>query len=143
MAIIDLLFSFPTEADGLAALAGTPYVTEGENGAVWNQSVVFPGLRLIVTPAAYDEEGAQTQAEVLLNDQFWVLISTTGNAPDASLTDMEACRMAANRELAAAGAPFIYSQGLRADPAQIASVTRIDGLPAGSAYPLSNPQVIA
>jgi hypothetical protein len=139
MATIDLLFSFPSESDGLIALSGTPYVTEGENGAAWNQSVVFPGLRLVVTPAAYDEDGNQTQAEVLLNDQFWLLISTVGNAPDASLTDMEACRMVANRELASQGQPFIYSQGLRADPAQIASVTRIDGLPAGSAYPISNP----
>lgn len=39
--------------------------------------------------------------------------------------------------------PFVFQTGLRADPQQIAKITRIDGLPAGSAYPLSEPRVIA
>lgn len=50
--------------------------------------------------------------------------------------------MIAHREWGAAGLPFVFQEGLRADPQQIAQITRIDGLPAGSAYPFSEPRVI-
>ena len=133
--MIDWLMSFPSEADGLAALAGTEYVNDG----AWNQSTCFPGLVLVVTPAEYDAEGNQTQAQVNFPG-FWVLLSSQDWRPE--IAALEACRMAANREAAQAGEAFIYPQGLRADPAQIASIARIDGLPAGSSYPIQSPRVI-
>jgi len=139
---VDHLISFPTEAEALAAFAGTPYASEGENGPQWNASIVFPGLTLVVVPAEYDAEGNQTQAQQNFPG-FWLLISTTGDGPDPTLAAMESTRIVANREAALAGQPFIYGgESLRADPAQIASVVRIDGLPAGSAYPFSAPSVI-
>ena len=138
MSDVDHLLSFPTEADALAALQGTPYASESG----WNLGCTCPGLTLYTQVAQYDENGVETQPSVLLNDQYWLLISTRGPGPDPALTALEACRMVADRAAALAGQPFIYQQGLRADPAQIASVVRIDGLPAGSAYPIQNPQVI-
>lgn len=120
------------------ALQGTPYASADG----FNMGCCFPGLTLYTQVAQYDENGIQTQAQALINDQWWMLISTTGDGPDPVLVALEACRMVANREAALAGQPFIYQQGLRADPAQIAAVVRIDGLPAGSAYPIQSPSVI-
>lgn len=138
MSNIDHLLSFPTEADALAALQGTPYASADG----FNLGCVCPGITLYTQLAQYDENGLETQSSVLLNDQYWLLVSTNGPGPDATITALEACRMVADRAAALAGQPFIYQAGLRADPAQIAAVVRIDGLPAGSAYPIQSPSVI-
>jgi len=135
---VDHLISFPTEADALAHPALARWVSDG----AWDRSKCFPGLTLVVVPAAYDAEGNQTQAQQNFPG-WWMLISIPGDEPDAELAAIEPCRMIAHREWGAAGLPFVFQQGLRADPAQIAQITRIDGLPAGSAYPISEPRVIA
>ena len=131
--IIDHLFAFASEAAAKSALS--QYVSEGE----WNTSVVFPALTLYTQTPAYDAEGNETQPAITLPG-FWLCVST--NALDATLTAMAEHRMAANRELAVAGQPFIYPQGLHADPAVMAQVVRVDGLPAGSSYPFNAPRVI-
>lgn len=137
----DALVSFPSEADALASPDMARWVSEGENGPVWNMARCFPGLTLVVVPAAYDAEGNQTQAQTNFPG-WWMLISFPGDEPDAALAAIEPCRMIAHREWAAAGLPFVFQLGLRADPAQIAQINRIDGLPAGSAYPISEPRII-
>lgn len=134
---IDALISFPTEVEALASPDMARWITDG----VWNTSTCFPGLTLVMQPALYDEEGEQTQAQVNFPG-WWMLISFPGDEPDAALAAIEPCRMIAHREWAAAGLPFVFQTGLRADPAQIAQINRIDGLPAGSAYPISEPRVI-
>jgi len=128
--MIDHLISFPTEADALAHPALAPWRTDSE----WNRSICFPGLSLVVS--AGDEQTPPT-----LFPGWWMLISAEAIIPE--LAAIEPCRMIANRELASQGLPFIYTDGLRAQPEQIAQVQRIDGLPAGSAYPFSEPRVIA
>ena len=158
---VDVLMSYPTEADALSdpALAASGYISvtdtqwidgvDGEGNPTrtpvysygWNLGCCFPGLTLVLVPAAYDAEGNQTQAQQNFPG-FWALISHKGDTPDPALTAIEPCRMAAHREWAAAGQPFVFQTGLRADPAQIATINRIDGLPAGSAYPISSPVVI-
>lgn len=125
----DHLLSFPSEADAKAHPAMAPWLSDGE----WNRSVCFPGLSLVTD--AGDENAPPT-----LFPGWWMLISADEIIP--GIAAIEPCRMIADRELAAQGAPFIYPDGLRAEPAQIASVLRIDGLPAGSAYPIQNPRVI-
>lgn len=134
---IDHLLSFPSEAAALSALAQTPFVHEEG----FDLSRCFPGLTLIVAPATWDEEGAIITPQVNFPG-WWMVIATDGDAPDPALTALEACRMCAHRELAAAGWPFIFAEGLRAAPEEIATVVRIDGLPAGSAYPFNAPAVI-
>ena len=140
--MIDHLISFPTEADALAHPALARWVSDdGESGPQWNRSACFPGLTLVVVPAAYDEDGNQTQAQQNFPG-WWMVVSTSGDEPDPELAAIEPCRMIAHREWGAAGLPFVFQEGLRADPQQIAQITRIDGLPAGSAYPISQPRVI-
>lgn len=133
--MIDHLISFPSEADAKAHPAMSPWLSDGE----WNRSTCFPGLTLIVSPAAYDEDGNQTQAQQNFPG-WWMLISASEILPE--IAAIEPCRMIADRELAAQGLPFIHTEGLRADPAQIAQIARIDGLPSGSAYPIQAPLVI-
>jgi hypothetical protein len=132
---IDHLLAFASEAVAKSALP--QYVADGE----WNTSVCFPGLTLYTRVPAYDAEGVETVSAQVLPG-FWLCISTMGDAPDPALVALSEHRMAAARELAVAGQPFIYPQGLRADPALMAQVVRVDGLPAGSAYPFNQPRVI-
>lgn len=140
--MIDYLLSFETEAAALAALTGTPFVINTGDGLAWNASTVFPALKLYTQTAAYDAEGNETAQAVLIDAQFWLVISQDAPAPDETITALDACQVAANREAALAGEPFIYQTGLRADPAVIATIARIDGLPAGSAYPFGEARII-
>lgn len=126
MSDIDHLLSYPSEADALADATLSPWIKEGE----WDRSRSFPGVELVT------REDPRT-----VFPGWWICISTEGEAPDDALVSIEACRMVANRDAGARGEAFIYSDGLRAQPEQIASVLRIDGLPAGSAYPFSAPRV--
>lgn len=139
--MIDHLLSFSDEAAALAALADTSFVVDGGEVPAFDLSRCFPGLTLIVTPATFDEEGALLTPAVHFPG-WWMVIATDGPGPDPALTTLEACRMVAHRALAAAGWPFIFAEGLRAAPEEIASVVRIDGLPAGSAYPFHAPSLI-
>lgn len=124
--MIDHLISFPTEADAKAHPALSRWLSAGE----WNRSMTFPDVRLVVSAEPY-----------ACFPGWWIVVTTEGEGPDAELAAIEPCRMVANREAAQAGEPFVYS-GLRADPAQIAQIVRIDGLPAGSSYPFSDLRVI-
>lgn len=140
--MIDYLLSYADEATALTDLTGTSFVVSPEGGAMWNPSTVFPGLRLCTAVATYDAEGVPLTPDVLIDAQFWLLLSADESAPNEAITARAACQVAANREAALAGQPFIYQTGLRADPAQITSIVRIDGLPAGSAYPFGAVQII-
>ena len=140
--MIDYLFSYETEAAALAALTGTPFVIDAGDGPAWNASTVFPGLKLYTAVATYDAEGLQLTPSTLIDAQFWLVISQDAAEPDETITALDACQVAANREAALAGEPFIYQTGLRADPAVIATIARIDGLPAGSAYPFGEARII-
>lgn len=138
MSTIDHLVSFPSEAEALASPLMARWVTDG----AWNTSTCFPGLTLVVSIAVNDEEGNELSPQENFPG-FWLLISTQGEAPDVELAGAEPCRMVAHRERALAGEAFIFGgESLRADPAQIAAIARIDGLPAGSAYPIQAPLVI-
>ena len=137
MSTIDHLLAFDTEAAALAALPA-PFVVDG----AWNYSCVVPGLSLITQAAEWDAEGNLITPQTLIDARFWLLVSVNAEAPDAALLALPEHIIAANRELALAGQAFIYPDGLGASPEAIASVVRIDGLPAGSAYPFGAVQII-
>lgn len=137
MSTIDHLLAFDSETAALAALPA-PFVQDG----AWNMSCVFPGLALITQAATWDVDGNLVTPQTLIDARFWLLVSVDAEAPDAALIASPAHIIAANRELALAGQAFIYPEGLGASPEAIASVVRIDGLPAGSAYPFGAAQII-
>lgn len=138
MSTIDHLLAFDTEAAALATLPA-PFVHDG----AFNLSCVFPGLALVTQAATWDAEGNAITPQTLIDARFWLLVSIEAEAPDAALIALPGHIIAANRELALAGQAFIYPQGLGASPEAIASVVRIDGLPAGSAYPFQTPAIIS
>jgi hypothetical protein len=118
----DHLLSFPSEADAKAHPVMAQWLQDGD----WNRSVTFPDVRLVTDQGDFPG--------------WWIVVSAAAIIPE--LAEIEPCRMIADRELGRQGLPFIHAEGLRADPAQIAQVTRIDGLASGSAYPMQNPMVI-
>lgn len=140
--MIDHLLSFPDEATALAALASTSFVTDSGEGSDFDLSRCFPDVHLVTADAVLDEEGETITPEQRFPG-WWLVISTDGDETDPELAAMESCRLVADRGRAARGEPFIFPTGLRALPEQIATVVRIDGLPAGSAYPFESAAVIA
>ncbi len=136
--MIDALLSYPSEADALSDPALAPWISDG----AWDSSRCFPGVTLVVTPTAFDAGGNQTQAQINFPG-WWLVISVDCDTPDPRLTAIEPCRLCAWREAAERGEAFLFQEGLRAAPEQIAAIYRIDGLPAGSAYPFGSAQIIA
>ena len=62
--------------------------------------------------------------------------------PDAGLCAAPGHMLAAHRELAAAGMPYIFQQGFGANPAVLATVIALDGVPLGSRYPFGQAAII-
>lgn len=123
--MIDHLISFPTEADAKAHPALSPWLNEG----AWDASCVFI-VELVTADAVYEGETLVSPRAVFPG--FWLCIST--REPDPRLTEIEPCRVVADRDAASRGEQFILPVGFRASPENLAAVMRIDGVPAGSEY---------
>ena len=126
--MIDHLFAFPEEATAKAALPAYTY-TDEDGAAQWDTALVIRNVRVVTADPTFDAEGAMLTPGATLPG-YWLILSTPADTPDPQLVAMPAHRLCANRNTGE-----ILTTGFRADPATMAAVLRIDGAPAGSAYP--------
>ncbi|NDC57821.1 MAG: hypothetical protein EBZ50_03125 [Alphaproteobacteria bacterium] len=126
--MIDHLFAFASEPAAKAALPAYTY-TDEEGAAQWDTALVIRNVRVVTADPTFDEAGEMLTPGAALPG-YWLILSTPGDTPNPELVAMTAHRLCAKRETGE-----ILTTGFRADPALMATVLRIDGAPAGSAYP--------